>query len=185
MASDNIMLDLETLGVTPDSVILTIGAVKFDPFDINSEPGLNPLYLRLNVDQQTALDRIIDPATIQWWGKQSAESQEEAFSEENRIDLDDFTAQINKYIVGADKIWSQGSFDFTILENLYRMLGKPIPWQYWQIRDSRTIMDLGDDSIKTTNKDAHNALADSYVQAKSVQAIYNQLGIKRKERNAR
>ena len=26
------MIDLETLGVEPDSVIITLGAVKFDPF---------------------------------------------------------------------------------------------------------------------------------------------------------
>ena len=38
------MIDLETLGVNPDSVIITVGAIKFNPFD-NTEPH-NPLYLR-------------------------------------------------------------------------------------------------------------------------------------------
>jgi hypothetical protein len=62
------------------------------------------------------------------------------------------------------------------------MIGKPVPWQYWQIRDARTIYDLGDDSAKTGNSSAHNALADSYYQAIAVQNIYKELNIKKKEK---
>jgi exodeoxyribonuclease VIII len=176
----SIMLDLETLSTSPDSVILTCGAVKFFEYD-EIEPNL-PFYLKLNIDEQTNLGRIIDPGTLEWWGKQSSESQREAFSEEDRISLEEFTTQLNRYVVGIDKIWSQGTvFDIVILENLYRMLNKPLPWAYWQIRDSRTLFDLGDDSIKKGNASAHNALADSYFQAKSVQTIYKNLGIKKKE----
>jgi hypothetical protein len=95
--------------------------------------------------------------------------------------MDDLTVQLNRYIVGADRIWAQGPlFDIMILENFYKMLGKPAPWQYWQIRDSRTIFDLGDDSAKTNNAGAHNALADSFCQAKAVQNIFKALGVKKK-----
>jgi len=39
-----VMLDIETLGIRPESVILTLGAVKFDPYI----PGkiYDGLYLR-------------------------------------------------------------------------------------------------------------------------------------------
>lgn len=181
MAQD-IMLDLETLDTSPTSVILTFGAVKFDKFSENDPDDSTAIYLRLDMDSQSELGRTINPDTVVWWGNQSKESQEEAFSEENRVSLEDFTTQLNKYIVGCDKIWAQGTtFDIVIIENLYRMLGKPIPWAYWQVRDSRTLFDLGDDSIKKNNASAHNALADAYFQAKSVQAIYKQLGVTKKD----
>ena len=38
------MIDLETLGVEPDAVIMTVGAIKFDPYS-NAEPH-GGLYLR-------------------------------------------------------------------------------------------------------------------------------------------
>ena len=32
------MIDLETLGVEPDSVIMTLGAIKFDPIPESQSP---------------------------------------------------------------------------------------------------------------------------------------------------
>jgi hypothetical protein len=175
----HVMIDLETLGTTPDCVVLTLGAVKFNPYDL--QDPTDPLYLRINVDEQTEKGRIISTSTMKWWVNQSAEAQAEAFSEDDRVSMDDVTTQLNRYLVGADKIWAQGPlFDIMILENFYKMLNKPAPWQYWQIRDSRTIFDLGDDSIKTKNTAAHNALADSYCQAVAVQQIYKQRGVTKK-----
>ena len=178
-----IMIDMETLGFHPDTTVLTVGAVHFDPYDISKEPD-HPFYVRLNVDEQSALGRTTDESTIEWWGNQPQSAQDEAMSDENRIGLIDFTVQLNKYLVGVDKIWANGpTFDIVILENLYRMLNTPVPWQFWQVRDSRTIYDLGDDSLKKNNTSAHNALADAFCQAKAVQAIYAELGIKKKNDN--
>ena len=74
------MIDLETLGVNPDSVIMTLGAVKFDPFS-DVEPH-SPLYLKGDVEEQKeSLKRSVDENTLEWWGKQSKEIQEEMHSE--------------------------------------------------------------------------------------------------------
>ena len=41
------MIDLETLSTRPDATVLTVGAIKFDPYtDLEPHSGL---YLRLNV----------------------------------------------------------------------------------------------------------------------------------------
>lgn len=173
------MLDIETLGFTHSCVVLTLGAVKFNPYD-RQEPT-SPLYFRINVDEQTLKGRTVDDSTVEWWGKQSPESQEEAMGDNgDRISMDDATNQLSRYLVGVDKIWAQGPlFDICILEHFYKMIGKPVPWQYWQIRDSRTVGDMGDYSAKTGNKDAHNALADAYSQAVGVQQIYHQRGVQK------
>ena len=45
------MIDLETLGVEPDSVIITVGAIKFDPYtDVEPHSGL---YLRCDIEEQS------------------------------------------------------------------------------------------------------------------------------------
>jgi len=168
MAID-VMLDLETLATSPDSVILTFGAVKFDPFD-SSKEMTNGLYMRIDVDEQISLGRRVDEGTVAWWGAQSEEVREEALGEHDRVSLEDFTQQLNKFVVAADRIWAQGPvFDIVILENLYRQLGKPTPWQYYTIRDSRTLLKaLGDD--RKGGALLHNALADCVSQAEAVQS---------------
>ena len=168
-------IDIETLGVKPDCVILTIGAVKFDPLGdfVDRENGL---YLRLNVDEQTDLGRSTDQGTLDWWSKQDPAVLAEALSDENRVSLAETVTAINKFIVGIDTIWTQGSFDITILENLYRMLGHPIPWNYWQVRDSRTLFQVfGDPRVKQAGLH-HNALEDCVDQSKAVQILLKRVG---------
>jgi exodeoxyribonuclease VIII len=161
------MIDLETLATSPDSVILTIGAVKFNPFDLDQDFD-NGFYFRIDVDEQINLGRNVDPSTVEWWGNQSQEVRDEAFGDD-RISLDDFTVQLNKFVAGATRIWAQGPvFDIVILENLYRQLKKPAPWPYYVIRDSRTLLKaLGD--TRSPGSLLHNALADSVSQAKAIQ----------------
>ena len=168
----DIMLDIETLATSPDAVVLTFGAIKFDPFDTSKEMS-DGIYFRLDVDEQIDLGRRVDQGTVAWWGTQSAEVREEALGETDRASLDDFTKALNKFVVGATRIWAQGPvFDIVILENLYRQIGKPAPWQYYSIRDSRTLLKaLGDD--RKGGALLHNALADAVSQAEAVQSAVN------------
>jgi hypothetical protein len=173
------MVDLETLGTSPDCVVLTVGAVKFNPCVYNSPYGA--LYHKIDVDSQIKLGRTIDDSTLDWWNKQDEHIREEALSENNRTGLEDFIKEFNRFCVGVDVLWSQGPlFDFAILQNLYAQLKTPIPWHYWQIRDSRTLFSLMPfDPRKEIQVEAHNALADAYVQAQCVQKTYNHFGIKK------
>ena len=57
------------------------------------------------------------------------------------------------------------TFDFVILQDLYKNIGKPTSWNYWQIRDSRTLFKmLPEDPKKEDSKQCPNALADCYLQ---------------------
>lgn len=177
------MLDLETLSTRPESVILTIGAVKFDPFSdfVDVERGL---YYRVDVDEQLALDRHVLESTVEWWGNQDAEVREEALGDSDRVSLEDMTRGLNRFLVGVENIWCQGpAFDIVILENLYRQLTKPTPWQFWQISDSRTLFKAHGDPRDKNRAAAHNALMDCYYQATAVQEIYRTVGIKKREWN--
>ena len=176
----DIMLDIETLSTRPDAVVLTLGAVKFNPWasEIDTDTGL---YVRVDVDEQLALDRHVQQDTVEWWGKQAEEVREEALGDANRTSVTELLNQLNKFVVGVDNIWCQGPvFDIVILENLYRQVERPTPWQFWQIRDSRTLFGVHGDPRGKGAKGAHNALIDCYYQAQAVQQVYKQQGIKKR-----
>jgi len=105
--------------------------------------------------------------------------QEEAFSEDGRTHPQVFLDHLPKWMVGVDVLWGHGyGFDITIIEDMLRQLGKPIPWQFWQVRDSRTLFACcKTDPRKSMQSDLHNALADAYFQAKGVQMAYKELGL--------
>lgn len=166
------MIDLETLDVIPSATVLTLGAVKFNPFT-DDEPH-SELYLKILIDDQDRLGRTVSDGTVKWWGEQDPAVMEEAFDQTNAVTVEEALRQINKWAVGVDEIWGQGyGFDITMLEDMYRSIGKPIPWQFWQISDARTITKrMPKDPRKDMQTNLHNALADAYFQAKSVQIIF-------------
>jgi hypothetical protein len=171
------MIDLETLSTRPNATILTIGGVKFDPYSF-TEPSQG-MYHRIDVDSQTAMGRDVMQETIDWWGTQPAEVRDEALGDEDRIDLKYFVKQVNKWSVGVDVFWCQGPlFDYAILQNFYAQMKVPVPWNYWQIRDSRTLFSLVPRDLNEKRTGLHNALEDCYFQARKVQKVFRQLDIK-------
>jgi exodeoxyribonuclease VIII len=121
------------------------------------------------------LGREIDPNTIDWWSKQDSAIMEEAFSPNNRVPLVDAMNQFHKFAWGSTAFWSHGAtFDLIILEDIYRQLNKPLPWNYWQLRDTRTLFDLGFDP-NMPKESKHDALQDAIRQAVGVQNVYRQI----------
>jgi hypothetical protein len=172
-----VMLDIETLGIKPESVILTLGAVKFDPY----HPGKTTtgLYLRVDVDEQIAQGREVNEETVAWWGRQPEHIREEALGDLERVSVTELMKQLNKFLVAVDEIWCQGpSFDIVILENIYRQYQVSPNWKYHQIRDSRTLFQVHGDPRDKNAAGLHNALEDCVSQARGVQKIYKDLGLR-------
>jgi hypothetical protein len=173
------MLDIETMGTRPDTVILTLAATKFDPYTISNTTAC--LYIKPNVDEQLERGRSHSEDTLEWWSKQDPIVREEAFSEDMRVDVNFMLGEINRFMVGVDEIWCQGPvFDIGILENIYRQYQRPAPWQFYQIRDSRTLFAVHGDPRDKNKSGLHNALEDCISQVAAVQSIYQRLGIKSK-----
>ncbi len=169
------MIDIETLGTTPDTAVLTIGGVKFNPNAVNT--SYDHFYYRFEIDEQLAQGRTTDERTLEWWGKQDNAVREEALGDGNRTPVLEVLQALNKWCVGIDTIWCQGpSFDIVILENMYRQYNHHIPWPFWKIKDSRTLFGImPKDPRKEITFDAHNALEDCKVQARCVQTTLQKL----------
>ena len=167
------MIDIETIGVAPAATILTIAAQSFDPFGSGHFP--QHYYARICLDSQP--DRTIDQSTIDWWATQTAETQEEAFAEDGRIPLDQALDELGKLIWTSSFLWCQGpTFDCTILEHAYKSYSKPIPWQYFKVRDSRTVFGLWPDLPKPPT--SHHALEDCRRQIALLQTTLKHFNIR-------
>ena len=171
------MIDIETLGTKPNAVILSVGAIKFDPFNSN-EPH-DGKHWRLDVDAQTEIDREVNEDTLAWWAKQDPEIQEDAFGESGRTDVYQFMKELNGWLTGCEAVWCQGpQFDMVILENLFKQFQHHRGWAFWQIMDCRTLFNIMPvDPRKAIQQNLHSADADAYYQAVCVQQSYKHFNV--------
>jgi hypothetical protein len=171
--AQHLMVDLETLDTKTTATILTLGAVRFDPF--NNTP-MKELYLRVDIDSQDALGCTVSEDTLGWWRKQDTSIMEEAFDPRNRIPIHEVMNQFHALAWNCDAFWSHGAtFDLMILQNIYDRLGRSYPWNFWQMRDTRTLFDIGFEPDMPQNA-KHNALEDAKRQAIGVRNVYRKLG---------
>lgn len=170
----DLMIDLETLGTSPDAVILTIGA---QGFELTSDRLTNvTFYKRLTVESQET--RSIDDGTVEWWGKQSEAAQEEAMGDgADRCHIKEALEELSKLAFRHDRIWANGTtFDIVMLENAMKQYGVTIPWKYWQVMDARTIYRVNNmGSAGSSN--SHNALEDCVNQIDMLQRACRKMGM--------
>lgn len=173
-----VMLDIETLGCEPDAVILSIAAVAFDAFADYQAQGLtlsDVPQLHVLVDLECQSQRSISEDTLTWWGQQPAEIQQRVFADTARVSLESALDQLHSFVWNSSRVWSQGvAFDFSILEHAYRSVGRAYPWNYWQVRDSRTLLDLVSVPRLPVN---HDALEDCWGQVLAVQQALHALQV--------
>jgi len=184
----NVMMDLETLSVRPNAVILVIGAIKFNRGETWSEnideKGLEKLdtfYTRIKINSCTNAGMRIDPATQKWWDKQDESVKYEALEHPTRVTIKEALRAFKIWFGKghSTKIWGNSpDFDCTILGEAYKLCGMEIPWKFWLTRDLRTIMDIG--GIRTCDLpqyQKHNALFDCYRQIIGFQRSEKNLGL--------
>lgn len=174
------MIDIETLDTCPESTVLSVGAVKFDPYNM-TDPHARKLW-RPSVDEQLSMGRSTSDDTIAWWAKQEEAVREATFTEEGRIPSETFMSCLNKYLVGVDKIWCQGpQFDMVILENLFEQFKHHRNWAYWQVCDSRTVFNMMPvDPRKGIQQNLHSADDDAYWQAVCVQQCFSHFNVQKR-----
>lgn len=170
------MIDLETLATSTDAAILTIGAVKFDPFGKDvQEPDMDSFYVRVDLDSCHDIGLVTSDDTIAWWAQQDQAAQDEAFNPEGRIHVKEAFEQLYKFCWGAKRVWSNGAgFDVVICETVFKRIQKSVPWSFWQVRDVRTAFDLGINPNRPPVL-KHHALEDAWNQAVGIQNVYNTL----------
>ncbi|HIE9875343.1 TPA: 3'-5' exoribonuclease domain-containing protein [Klebsiella quasipneumoniae subsp. quasipneumoniae] len=181
----HVMVDLETMGKKNNAPIVAIGAVVFDP--ATGSIG-ESFYKVVCLESSVNWGAVIDPSTVIWWLKQSSEARS-AIVNDDAIPLQDALLQFREFVsdnvAGGSKkaqVWGNGaSFDNSILRSSYDCIAEDYPWEYWNDRDVRTMVELGHAINYEPQKaipfegERHNALADSIHQARYVSAIWQRL----------
>lgn len=160
----DLMLDIETLGVTPGCVVLSIGAVE-----CNNGKIVKEFHQHINVESAYNAGLQIEPRTVMWWLEQDKAAQEKLL--ENKGDaleevLKDFIKAFNWRNL---RVWANGaSFDFPILKAAFEAVGLRMPWEFWNEMDFRTIKNLVEkktfDTLRVYPEVAHDALDDARAQ---------------------
>ncbi|HDS6109945.1 TPA: 3'-5' exoribonuclease [Klebsiella pneumoniae subsp. pneumoniae] len=181
----HVMVDLETMGKKNNAPIVAIGAVVFDP---STGSIGESFYKVVCLESSVNWGAVIDPSTVIWWLKQSSEARS-AIVNDDAIPLQDALLQFREFVsdnvAGGSKkaqVWGNGaSFDNSILRSSYDCIAEDYPWEYWNDRDVRTMVELGQAisfDPKTTipfEGSRHNALADAIHQARYVSAIWQRI----------
>lgn len=163
------MIDIEALGTRPGAAILSIGAVMFGPGGLGET-----FYAPVLLASCGAVGLTMDPATVTWWMRQSGEASAAAFRDDAArlpqvlLTFSDwFKAQC------ATHPWCHGAtFDVPLLDAAYRACGLTAPWEFWNVRDTRTLYDLAGVKVDRATGTHHNALDDAINQAATaVQAM--------------
>jgi DNA polymerase III epsilon subunit-like protein len=163
------MVDLETLGTSPGSVILSLAAVTFaTPF------AIEPFYVRISKESCIDSAFTVDARTVEWWEKQSPEARNIAFS--GTMDVIVAMAKFAEYcrqLPTAPLIWGNGAdFDNALLAEAYRRVGITVPWKYCNSRCYRTLKNLFSQIPFVQPALKHDALQDALAQAKHSEAIF-------------
>lgn len=170
MAID-VMVDIETTGVSAGCGILSIGAVTFDE---NFK-----FYEKIDIRSCHYWGLRDLPDTIEWWSRQADAARMEAFSgtEDLLMVLGGFSdwVQSIRACHGDVFIWGNGAdFDLPILGAAYEAVGIPKPWRPFHGRCYRTIKSLPKNKLIMADPIEgikHNALADAVFQARHMMKI--------------
>jgi hypothetical protein len=176
----HVMVDLETLGTTPDSVILSIGAVRFclDTGKVDDKA----FYASVSVDSNLALGRKLSEDTLVWWFKQDKAAQYVFHEEKDTLEaaLESLTEWFGSTRFKPENtlVYSKGAdFDIPMLSHAYSQFGWETPWQFWNTRCFRTYSKLPQ-AARVSAPEAgikHNALSDAIAQAEHMIAIWREL----------
>lgn len=172
------MLDIETLGVRPHSIVVVIGAIKFER-DIKIYPieKYEKFYIRINSDSCRNVGMIKEENTINWWYTQDSKVRYEALENPDRVDIKKALEEFTKWFGKSTYIWGNGDdFDCSILGEAYKRCNMEIPWKFYNTRDVRTLYDItGVTKYDIPIDNMHNALYDCYRQIIGLKLSFKRL----------
>ena len=141
-------IDMETLGLSTNSKVISIGllCVDCEKMKSYSEDMLyqNGIYIKLDINEQR--NRIVDEHTLNYWKDALSDKNIDTFLKSGKSwNLDkaysfiEKYVQINKINYEKDVVWSRGLFDKFLWQSLFPE-SELFPHYIW--RDTQTALDV-------------------------------------------
>jgi DNA polymerase III epsilon subunit-like protein len=173
------MIDIETMGNTAGSAIVSIAAVQFD-----LETGKMGLMYEEHVSLESCLKAGLSPnaSTILWWLQQDEAARKELVVGQTKArSLRNVLSSFQLWIETTHKdpiVWGNSArFDLGILESAFAACNIPLPWKFWNERCVRTLAELAPEIKRKTKFQgvAHHAIDDCVHQVRYTVATYRKL----------
>ena len=143
------VVDLETLGVGSDSIILSLGltVARYDDTSQTFDSLVqNGLFVKFQLKEQIERGRKKSDRVVKWWYEQSVEARRTAlFPTQEDKSIYDIESILKAYFDsrGLDikkvDLYDRNSFDLTKLQYLFEEeLDKDVPWNYHNTFDIPT-----------------------------------------------
>lgn len=167
--TDNVMLDLETMGDGNSAPILSIGAVKFNATEITDE-------FHVGIHLESSMQFGLQPSagTIMWWLHPDRHDARAELLRLEAVDLPEALQGFSQWFGTQEMpIWGNGAtFDNVILRSSYAATGIRYPVRFWLDACYRTVKNAAPHIKLVREGTHHNALDDARCQAKHLQAIW-------------
>jgi len=187
---NHVMIDTETLGMGSRAVVKSIGAVVFDPDDIQmsmiklNDPSYH-FYKTISLSDADLEIGEISISTIEWWMCQDGETRKELFTPNIlAVSMKSALTALQQFFQEHKVVyvWANApSFDLVILKHHYDAHGLDLPWPFRNELCVRTILHLANMPLKNIegyiSRIKHHALEDAKFQAKGVLQAYRHLQI--------
>ena len=182
----DIMTDLETLGLSDDSTVFQVAAVKFDIHTGNILEEFNEI---IDISKE---DIICNGDTIKWWLNTDVVLFERLLTADRAKPGKEVFEEFHKWLNCEEDdvyLWGNGiKFDNVKIDTQMRKYGLEYPIFYRNDRDVRTILDLASMKTGLTEKEIkkyvedktekkHDALDDCLFQVRCVCTCYKYLNI--------
>lgn len=181
----DVMVDLETLGVVPGFVILSIGAIAFDEQGL-CDDGDDGFYTVVHRPSCEEAFLSINHETEEWWLRKHEDARQvldQSMDPCASLALPVALARLNAYLGrfgGQQKVrvWGNGSdFDNAGLACAYDAVKVPLGWKFWNNRCYRTLKNLAPEVEMDREGTYHNAIDDARSQAKHLIRILAAKGL--------
>ena len=150
--SNSIIFDFETLsqeqtnGVVLSMAMLNFAECRFigDNAYTFDELVQNTQMIKFNVEEQVKkYNREINRDTLTWWSEQGELAKQQLKPSENDVSIDQL---YNFFIVNKStnvkKVYTRGNtFDPIFLEYIMRQTNNPMPYDWWEVRDTRSLIE--------------------------------------------
>lgn len=184
-------IDIETHGTGHNARIIQLSAIGFD-----FNEGVFEAHELLQMDERCFNYRIapyagaqVDAGALQFWAQpeQRLAKTEIERMPETRIDdvLDAFDKFCGEWLGTRGHMWAKPpSFDLALIQDMYELHGRKVPWGRRQERDLRTLIYLAEQvpltnfkvpDISQSRLIPHFALHDAAVQAVVAQSAFRSL----------
>lgn len=176
---NNVMLDLETMGTSSNSAIISIGAVEFN---LSTGETGEEFYREIDLKSCVKVGLDIDADTLMWWMKQSDEARAKVSN--GGSELFSVLRSFIDYMSNKKfhNIWgNSASFDCGILSNAFNKCDELTPWKFYNERDVRTLVSFNPNIKKNMPFEGvkHSPIDDCKHQIKYCSAIWKSMNVTR------